>query len=146
MLHRPGAGVDVRGPQPGAEQVVAAEDVQRQVAVALVVAVEEAAELVAVDRVVGGVEVEHDPLGRPGVGLEEEGHEEAFDVAGAAGDLLVAAVRVGADGGQFEAVEGALAGQRLAPIAPPSPGLAGGVVLADDGGQQAGRGGGRRGR
>ena len=92
--------------------MVAAEDVQRQVAVALVVAVEEAAELVAVDRVVGGVEVEHDPLGRSGVGLEEEGHEEAFDVAGAAGDLLVAAVLVGADGGQFEAVERALAGQR----------------------------------
>ena len=97
---------------------------------------EEAAELVAVDRVVGGVEVEDDPLGRSGVGLEEEGHEEAFDVAGAAGDLLVAAPRVGADGGQFEAVERALAGQRLAPIPPPLSGLAGGVGLADDGGQQ----------
>ena len=97
---------------------------------------EEAAELVAVDRVVGGVEVEHDPLGRPGVGLEEEGHEEAFDVAGAAGDLLVAALLVGADGGQFEAVERALAGQRLAAIPLPPPGLAGRVVLADDGGQQ----------
>ena len=63
LLQRPGRGVDVRGPQPGAEQVIAAEDVQRKIAVVLVVAVEEAAELMAVDRVVGGVEVEHDPLG-----------------------------------------------------------------------------------
>jgi hypothetical protein len=44
--------------------------------------VEEAAELVAVDRVVGGVEVEDDPFGRPGVGQEEEGDEESFDVVG----------------------------------------------------------------
>ena len=116
--------------------MIAAEDVQREVAVVLVVAVEEAAELVAVDRVVGGVEVQDDPLGRPGVGLEEEGHEEAFDVVGAADDLLVAAVLVGPDGGQFEAVEGALAGQRLAPVALPLAGLARGVGLADDGGEQ----------
>ena len=51
-------------------------------------------------------------------------------------DLLVAAVLVGADGGQFEAIEGALAGQRLAPIPLPLPGLARGIVLADDGGEQ----------
>ena len=62
--------------------------------------------------------------------------EEAFDVVGAADDLLVAAVLVGADGGQFEAVERALAGQRLAPVALPLPGLARGVGLADDGGEQ----------
>ena len=97
--------------------MVAAEDGGRQVAVVLVVGVEEASQLVAVGRVVGGVEVEHDPLGRPRVGLEEEVHEEAFDVAGAAGDLLVAAVSVGADGGEFEAVERALAGQGLAAVA-----------------------------
>ena len=85
----------------------------------IIVTVEEAAELVAVDRIVGGVEVEHDPVGRSAVGLEEEGHEEAFDIVGAAGDLLVPAVGVGSGGGQFEAVERALAGQRLAPVAVP---------------------------
>ena len=56
----PDAGVDVRGPQPRAQQVIAAEDGQRQVAVAFVVAVEEAAELMAVDRVVGGVGLPHE--------------------------------------------------------------------------------------
>jgi hypothetical protein len=70
------------------------------------------------------------------VGLEEEAHEEAFDVAGAAGDLLVAAPRVGADGGEFEAVQGAPTGRRLAPVASPQAGLTRGVVLTDDGGEQ----------
>jgi hypothetical protein len=90
----------------------------------------------AVDRVIGGVEVDHEALGRAGVGLEEERHEEALDVVSAADDLLVAAVLVGPDGGQFEAVQGALAGQRLAPVALPLSGLARGVSLADDGGEQ----------
>ena len=43
-------GVDVGAPELGGEQMPAAEDVQRQVAVAVVVAVEEAALLVAMQR------------------------------------------------------------------------------------------------
>ncbi len=39
-------------------------------------------------------------------------------------------------GGQFQAIERALAGQGLAAVATSRPGLAGGVGLADDGGQQ----------
>jgi hypothetical protein len=105
--------------------VVAAEDVQRKITVILVVAVEEASQLTTVDRVVGGVEVQDDALGRLGVGLEEEVDEKPFDVLSVADDLLVAALFAGGDGGQFEAVERALAGQRLAAIARPSPGLAG---------------------
>ena len=53
------------GPQIGDQQLLATEDIQRQEAVVVVVAVEEAAFLVAVDRVVGGVEVE-DQFFRPG--------------------------------------------------------------------------------
>ena len=64
LLDRTGTGVDVRPPELGREQVPAAEDVERQVAVAAIVAVEEPAFLMAVQRVVGSVEVEHDPLGR----------------------------------------------------------------------------------
>ena len=43
----------------------AAEHIQRQIAVAVVVAVKEPAFLMAVQRVVGRVEVENDLLGRP---------------------------------------------------------------------------------
>ena len=110
-LDRARRGVDVRGPQPGREQVVAAEDVQRQVAVALVVAVEEAAHLVAVDRVVGGVEVEDDLLGRPRVGLEEEVTKRLASVAGRHRSCCSGHP---AAAGVFEAVERALAGERRA--------------------------------
>ena len=60
----PGRGVDVRAPQLGGQQVTAAEHVQRQVAVAVVVAVEEAALLVAVQRIVGRIQIEDDLFGR----------------------------------------------------------------------------------
>jgi hypothetical protein len=37
LLDRPGAAVDVRSPQLGAEEMTVAEDVERQVAIAVVV-------------------------------------------------------------------------------------------------------------
>ena len=60
MLRR----VDVGRSQIGDQQMVAGEDVERQEAVVVVVAVEEASLLMAVHRIVGGVDVEHDLLGR----------------------------------------------------------------------------------
>ena len=79
--------------------MITTKDVQRKEAILLVIAVEEAAQLIAVDRVVGGVEVQHDLLRRHGVGLEEQVDEESFDGVGAACDLLVPAIFVGPDGG-----------------------------------------------
>ena len=64
--------------------MITTKDVQRKEAILLVIAVEEAAQLIAVDRVVGGVEVQHDLLRRHGVGLEEQVDEESFDGVGAA--------------------------------------------------------------
>jgi hypothetical protein len=64
FLHRPGRSIDVGTAQPGRQQVPAAKDVERQIAVAIVVAVEEPPLLVPVDRVVGGVEIEDDLLAR----------------------------------------------------------------------------------
>src|SRR6516164_1208042 len=116
--------------------MVAAENVQRKEAILLVITVEEAARLIAVDRVVGGVEVQDDLLRRHGVGLEEQVDEESLDGASAARDLLVPALLVGPDGGQLEPVEGALAGQGFTLVAFPKPVLAGGVSLAHDGRQE----------
>jgi hypothetical protein len=62
--------------------VAAAEDVERQVAGAVVIAVEEAAFLVARQRIIGGVEVKHDLRGRPLVSLQEQFDEPAFDRSG----------------------------------------------------------------
>ena len=93
LLDRPGAAVDVRRPELGRQQMPAAEHVERQIAVAVVVAVEEPAFLMAVQRVVGGVEVENDLLGRPGVRLEEEIDEQRLDRRRVVADLLVAGRR-----------------------------------------------------
>ena len=74
-----GGRIDVRPPELGGEQVPAAEDVQRQIAVAVVIAVEEAAFLMAVQRIIRGIEVEDDLLGRRLVCLEEQVDEQPFD-------------------------------------------------------------------
>ena len=116
--------------------MIAAENVQRKKAILLVVAVEEAAQLMAVDRVIGGVEVQHDPIRRHGVGLEEQRDEEVFDGSCATDDLLVPAILVGPDRGQFQAVERTLTCQGLTFVTLPEPVLAGGIFLSHDGRQQ----------
>jgi hypothetical protein len=60
LLDGPGTRIDVGAAQFRREQVPAAEDVERQVAVAIIVAVEEAAFLMPMDRVVGRVQVQDD--------------------------------------------------------------------------------------
>ena len=56
----------------------AAEDIERQIAIAVVIAMEEASFLLAVQRVVGGIEVEHDLFGGL-VGLQEQIDKQGFD-------------------------------------------------------------------
>ena len=90
LLHRAGRGVDVRAPQLGGQQMAAAEDVERQVAVAVVIAVEEPALLLAVHRIVGGIEIEDDPLRRGSVRLQEDVHEQALDRRVVELDLVIA--------------------------------------------------------
>src|SRR5918911_3406000 len=59
LLHRPGARIDVGAAQLGGQEMPAAEDVERQVAVAVVVAMKKAALLAPVGRIVGRVQIEH---------------------------------------------------------------------------------------
>jgi hypothetical protein len=72
LLDGAGAGVDVRPPELGGQQLIAAEDVKRQIAVTAIVAVKEAPFLAAVQRIVGRVQVEDDLLGRHGMSVEEQ--------------------------------------------------------------------------
>ena len=55
--------IDVRGPKVGHQQLLAAQHVQRKVAVAVVVPVKKSSRLVPVHRVVSGVEVQDQLLG-----------------------------------------------------------------------------------
>ena len=59
-------GVDIGTPQPGAQQMLPREDVQREITVVAVVTVKEPAFLLAMDRVVGRIQIQHDLLGRRG--------------------------------------------------------------------------------
>lgn len=73
------AGRHVGGVERGAEQEFAAEDVERQVAVVAVETVEEAALLLAVHRIIGGVEVEDDLGRRRRVAVQEVLDQQALD-------------------------------------------------------------------
>ena len=91
-----------------------AEDIERQIAVAVVITVEEPTLLMAMQRIVSGIEVENDPLGRRLVRLEEESDEQALDRRRVMADPVVAARN---QGRVLEPVERALAGERRAILA-----------------------------
>ena len=114
-------------PQQRQQRMVAAENVQRQIAILVIVAVEEAAELMAVQREIRAVQVEDDALGRDELLLHEGVHEEALHGVEVGDGLLVAAGGVGADGGEFETIESAFAGQGLAFVSGPDALLAEGI-------------------
>ncbi len=107
-FHGSGAGVDVRLPQLGREQVIAAEHVKRQIAVAVVVAVEQATLLRPMPRIVRGVEIKRDARRRASVSVEEQ-------ILDGARIMADPPVTVRAGGGRvLQTVQGAFARQRRA--------------------------------
>lgn len=70
--------------------VIVAEYIQRQKAVLVAVAMEESTQLVTVNRIVGGIEVQHDPRRRCRALAQERLHEEIMDLVQIHHDLLVA--------------------------------------------------------
>ena len=115
VFDRARAAVDVRRPELGRQQMPAAEHIERQVAVAVIIAVKEPALLMAMQRVVGRVEVENDLSGRPCVRLEEEIDEQGFDRRRVVADLVIAR---GDLARQLQPVERRLARRRRAVAAP----------------------------
>src|SRR5450631_4271032 len=67
----------------------AAEDVERQIAVAIIVAVEVAALLLAVKRIVGGVEVDLDADRRLAMGVEKDVDKQPLDRRAVMVELVV---------------------------------------------------------
>ena len=95
--------------QLGRQQVPAAEHIERQVTVAVVIAVEEPALLMAVQRIVRGVEVEDDLLRGAAVRVEEQIDEQRLDRGAVVADLVITRRLRAA---QLQPVQRALAGQR----------------------------------
>ena len=115
LLHRPGARVDVGLAKLRRQQMAAAEHVERQIAVAVVIALEEAALLMAVQRVVGGVEVEDDLLRRAAMRLHEKVDRQPLDHRRIVADLVIAGRQRPA---QFQSVQRRLARHRSAIFSP----------------------------
>jgi hypothetical protein len=90
LLHSPSTRVDVGAAQRGREQVPATEDVERQIAVAVVVAVKEPAFLVAMDRVIGRVQVQDDLLGWARMCLQKQVPEHARNRLAIMADAVIA--------------------------------------------------------
>ncbi len=115
LLHHAGGRIDARRPQLGGQQVAPAEDVERQIAVAVVVAVEEPSFLLAVHRIVGRIEVEDDLVRRLIVRLQEQLHEQLLDRDRIVADLVIARRLQPA---QLEPVQRRFAGNRRTVFAP----------------------------
>jgi hypothetical protein len=136
VLERPRRRVDVRRPQQGQQRMVAAEDIQRQIAVRVVIAVKEAAELMAMQRVVGGIHIQDHARRRHHVLLQEGLHQKGLQGVQVGHNLFVAAGGVGPHRGEFEAVERTLARQRFAAVALAQALAALGIVLGDQHGHE----------
>src|SRR3989442_8517780 len=107
------AGVLVGRPQPRAQEVVAAEDVQRQGAIVVVVAVEEAPLLPPMQRRVSGVQIQHDLRGAFPLRLPADLDQQRVDSLGPVSDLLIA-LREGTNSQrELHPVQRALPRQRL---------------------------------
>ena len=86
----PGRRVPLRLPQARTQKLISAEDVQRQVALAVIVAVGEAPFLFPMQGKVGGVHIQHDFLRRRGVGFQEHLDQQLIDAVFPKRDLLIA--------------------------------------------------------
>ena len=106
-----GTRVDVGRAQFGRQQMPAAEHIERQIAVIVVIAVKEALFLVPVQRVVGGVEIKDDLRRDRGMGVEKEVDKQAFDPRRVVADFVIARRFRPA---QLQPVERRFAGQRRA--------------------------------
>jgi hypothetical protein len=134
-LEQPDRFVEVHWPQQRQERMIAAEEVQGPIAMFVVVAVEEAAELMAMQLEVGGVPIQNDACWQHGMLLHESLHQKLLHGVEVSDNLFITAVGFGADRSEFEAVEGAFARQRFALIAAQTL-VAKRIFLADQDGEE----------
>ncbi len=109
-------------PQTAAQDVLAADDEERQEAMVVVIAVEVLALLVAMHRIVGGIKIQNNLLGRCRMALQKQVHKKTVQCFVIGHDLLVAVqarlIRIA----EFQAVQRARGRQHMStvPLANPS--------------------------
>jgi hypothetical protein len=95
FLDTPCRGIDVRRSESSADKLLAAKNVERQIAVVSIVSVKESALLVAVKWIIGRIKVQKDALWRFRESLQENVHEKPLDGIFVDHDFLVATLSVG---------------------------------------------------
>ena len=95
--------------------MAAAEHVERQIAVAIVITVEEPPLLLAMQRIIGRIQIKNDLRGRAFVRLQEQVEQKSLDGHRVVADLVVARRLQLA---QFQPVQRRLAGHRRTILAP----------------------------
>src|SRR4051794_2751497 len=131
--HRAGGGVTIRTAQKGTQQVWTAENVEWEIAVSPVVAMKEATLLLAMQRIVGRIQIQNDLGGYRLMSRQERLDQEAVHGLGIHRDLPIPILL---DSTPLQAVQSTLAGQRLAPVLLLTAVVAGGICLAHHGRQQ----------
>ena len=111
LLDRPGRAVDVGRAQFGRQQMPPTEDIERQVAVIVVIAVEEAPLLMPVQRIIGGVEIEDDLFRRHDMRVEKDIDQQPLDRRRIVAEFVIAR---GFRPAQLQSVERRFAGHRRA--------------------------------
>src|SRR4030095_118641 len=109
--------IDVGRPQPGTQQLVATENVQRQITVVVVVAMKEARFLLPMQWGVRGIQIQNDVARRLAMGLQKQRDQQFVYGYGRVGDLVVAFRSGRTYRRQLQPVQRAFAGQRFREIA-----------------------------
>jgi hypothetical protein len=116
--------------------MIPTEDVQGQVAVAVEVPMKEPPLLVTVQRIVGGIHIQHDPLGSPAGTVQESIHQQRVHRLLPVVDPLVLLILQPSGPKGFQAVHCALAGQGSTAVPAMPSVVSGSIKLAAHRGQQ----------
>jgi hypothetical protein len=117
FLEAPSTRVDVRRPQPSTRQLVATENVQRQIAVVVVVAMEKARFLLPMQWRVRGIQIQNDRSRHFVLGLQKQRDQQFIDGFRRIGDLVVAFGSRRTSGRQFQPIQSAFPGEGFSEIA-----------------------------
>ena len=117
FLQTPERGIVIGFPQSRAQNVLAAKDIQRQIAILVVVAVEQPPFLFAVQRQVRGVHVQNNLSRGVLMRFKEHLHQQLVNPRFPKRDLLIAIL---SSGPQFHPVQSALTRQRFFQLLPTS--------------------------
>ena len=136
QLHRSGHRTNVARTQLGGQQKLAAKHVLRQIAIAVVMFLEMATQLLAERFQVGRVDVERDFLGRRVMRVEKQIDQQVGQPVEIGDDFAIRRIGIGSDLGQLEPIERTFAGHRLAAVVRTASLLTFRILLAHASGDQ----------